>query len=197
MPFSSSKCFALALAALAGGAMLASLAAALGTLGQPQAWTALAQQAAVPGALLRSLGTGLVATVLALGGLVAKLIATSAKQIGMFLVILAIVSAAIVAFIIYTMTLGKIREIAVLKLIGTRNLTIASMILQQAMGLGLIGFIVGKVAATVWAPVFPKFVLLLTQDAVTGLLVTMVICALASTLAIRAALQVDPAEAIG
>ncbi|MEN9462560.1 MAG: hypothetical protein RLZZ355_490 [Pseudomonadota bacterium] len=98
MPFSSSKCFALALAALAGGAMLASLAAALGTLGQPQAWTALAQQAAVPGALLRSLGTGLVATVLALGGLVAKLIATSAKQIGMFLVILAIVSAAIVAF---------------------------------------------------------------------------------------------------
>ncbi len=129
--------------------------------------------------------------------LVAKLIATSAKQIGMFLVILAIVSAAIVAFIIYTMTLGKIREIAVLKLIGTRNLTIASMILQQALGLGLIGFIVGKVAATVWAPVFPKFVLLLTQDAVTGLLVTLLICALASTLAIRAALQVDPAEAIG
>ncbi len=51
--------------------------------------------------------------------LVAKLIATAAKQIGMFLVILAVVSAAIVAFIIYTMTLGKIREIAVLKLIGT------------------------------------------------------------------------------
>ena len=41
--------------------------------------------------------------------LVAKLIATSAKQIGMFLAILAVVSAAIVAFIIYTMTLGKIR----------------------------------------------------------------------------------------
>ena len=129
--------------------------------------------------------------------LVAKLIATSAKQIGMFLVILAIVSAAIVAFIIYTMTLGKIREIAVLKLIGTRNFTIASMILQQALGLGLIGFMVGKVAATLWAPVFPKFVLLLTQDAVFGLLATLVICALASTLAIRAALAVDPAAAIG
>ena len=128
--------------------------------------------------------------------LVAKLIATSAKQIGMFLVILAIVSAAIVAFIIYTMTLGKIREIAVLKLIGTRNRTIAGMILQQALGLGVIGFIVGKVSATLWAPVFPKFVLLLTQDAVTGLIATMVICALASTLAIRVALKVDPAQAI-
>jgi len=129
--------------------------------------------------------------------LVAKLIATSAKQIGMFLVILAIVSAAIVAFIIYTMTMGKIREIAVLKLIGTRNITIANMILQQAMGLGLIGFLVGKIAATLWAPVFPKFVLLLNQDAVAGLLITMGICALASTLAIRIALKVDPGEAIG
>jgi putative ABC transport system permease protein len=129
--------------------------------------------------------------------LVFKLIANAAKQIFMFLVILSIVSAAIVAFIIYTMTLGKIREIAVLKLIGTRNWTIASMILQQALGLGLIGFFVGKVAATVWAPVFPKYVLLLNQDAVTGLVVTMVICAVASTLAIRAALRVDPAEAIG
>ncbi len=129
--------------------------------------------------------------------LVAKLIATSARQIGMFLVILAIVSAAIVAFIIYTMTLGKIREIAVLKLIGTRNRTIAGMILQQALGLGLIGFIVGKVAATFWAPVFPKYVLLLPDDAVRGLVVVMVICALASTLAIRVALKVDPAAAIG
>ena len=129
--------------------------------------------------------------------LVDKLIATSAKQIGMFLVILAIVSAAIVAFIIYTMTLGKIREIAVLKLIGTRNRTIAGMILQQALGLGLIGFVVGKVAATVWAPIFPKYVLLEPGDALRGLLAVTLICALASTLAIRVALKVDPAAAIG
>ncbi len=129
--------------------------------------------------------------------LVAKLIATSAKQIGMFLVILTIVSAAIVAFIIYTMTLGKIREIAVLKLIGTRNRTIASMILQQALGLGLIGFAVGKIAATVWAPAFPKYVLLEPGDAARGFVAVMVVCTLASTLAIRAALKVDPANAIG
>ena len=129
--------------------------------------------------------------------LVDTLIATSAKQIGMFLVILAVVSAAIVAFIIYTMTLGKIREIAVLKLIGTRNRTIAGMILQQALGLGLIGFVVGKVAATFWAPIFPKYVLLEPGDAVRGLVAVVVICALASTLAIRVALKVDPAAAIG
>ena len=129
--------------------------------------------------------------------LIDKLIATAAKQIGMFLVILAIVSAAIVAFIIYTLTLGKIREIAVLKLIGTRNRTIAAMILQQALALGVIGFVVGKIAATLWAPAFPKYVLLETGDALSGFAAVMLICALASVMAIRAALKVDPAEAIG
>lgn len=129
--------------------------------------------------------------------LVEKLIANSARQIGMFLVILSIVSAAIVAFIIYTMTIGKIREIAVLKLIGTRNRTISWMILQQALGLGLIGFVVGKIAATFWAPFFPKYVLLLPSDSILGFVMVMIICTLASILAIRAALKIDPAEAIG
>jgi putative ABC transport system permease protein len=131
------------------------------------------------------------------GILIGKLIATAAKQIGMFLVILTIVSAAIVAFIIYTMTLGKIREIAVLKLIGTHNRTIASMILQQALGLGLIGFAVGKIAATLWGPVFPRYVLLEPGDAVRGFVIVMVVCTIASSLAIRAALKIDPATAIG
>ena len=129
--------------------------------------------------------------------LVGKLIANSAKQIGMFLAILALVSAAIVAFIIYTLTMDKIREIAVLKLIGTRNRTIAGMILQQALLLGIVGFGVGKVTATLAAPAFPKYVLLLPQDAVTGFLAILAICALASVVAIRLALRVDPAEAIG
>ncbi|MBU2586908.1 MAG: ABC transporter permease, partial [Alphaproteobacteria bacterium] len=44
--------------------------------------------------------------------LIGKLIATSSKQIGMFLAILSVVSAAIVAFIIYSLTMDKIREIA-------------------------------------------------------------------------------------
>ena len=101
------------------------------------------------------------------------------------------------AFIIYTLTMDKIREIAVLKLIGTRNRTIASMILQQAIVLGLIGFVVGKITATFAAPLFPKFVLLVTADTVTGLVAVIVICALASVVAIRMALKVDPAEAIG
>ena len=129
--------------------------------------------------------------------LVGKLIATSAKQIGMFLAILAMVSAAIVAFIIYSLTMDKIREIAVLKLIGTRNRTIAAMIVQQALALGVIGFVVGKITATFAAPLFPKYVLLMPLDTVIGFLTELAICVLASVVAIRMALRVDPAEAIG
>jgi putative ABC transport system permease protein len=129
--------------------------------------------------------------------LIAKLIDTSSRQIAMFLVILSVVSAAIVAFIIYTMTMNKLREIAVLKLIGARARTIAGMILQQALGLGLIGFVVGRIAAGLWAPIFPKYVLLLPADALRGLVAVLAICAVASTIAIRAALRVDPAAAIG
>ena len=131
------------------------------------------------------------------GILVGKLIATSSRQIGMFLVILAIVSAAIVAFIIYTLTLGKIREIAVLKLIGTKNRTIAAMIVQQSLGLGAIGFVVGKIASTFWAPFFPKHVLLIPRDSLAALAIVLAICLLASGIALRAAIRVDPAEAIG
>jgi putative ABC transport system permease protein len=130
--------------------------------------------------------------------LVGKLIATSARQIFMFLVILSMVSAAIVAFIIYTLTLGKIREIAVLKLIGTKNRTIVGLIMQQSIALGLIGFVVGKISATLlMAPIFPKYVLLEPLDSVMGFITVVMICVLSSIIAIRAALRVDPAEAIG
>lgn len=129
--------------------------------------------------------------------LIGKLIATSAKQIAMFLVILSVVSAAIVAFIIYSLTMDKIREIAVLKLIGTRNRTIAAMIMQQALTLGVIGFVVGKITATFAAPLFPKYVLLIPSDSIIGFFAVLIICVLASVVAIRMALKVDPAEAIG
>lgn len=131
------------------------------------------------------------------GILIGKLIATSAKQIAMFLVILALVSAAIVAFIIYSLTMDKIREIAVLKLIGTRNRTIAAMIMQQALALGVIGFVVGKITATFAAPLFPKYVLLIPSDSILGFVAVLIICMLASIVAIRMALNVDPAEAVG
>ena len=57
--------------------------------------------------------------------------------------------------------------------------------------------ICARCAATFWAPFFPKYVLLLPADSLRGFFAVMAICALASLLAIHAALKVDPAEAIG
>ena len=72
----------------------------------------------------------------------------------------------------------------------------SDVVLAQ-IGLGLIGFVVGKISATFWAPIFPKYVLLEPGDAARGFIAVVVICVLASVVAIRAALKVDPAEAIG
>src|SRR3546814_5083340 len=62
------------------------------------------------------------------------------KQIGLFTAILLVVSAVIIALILYTMTMDKIREIATLKLIGAPDRTIIGLILQQALAMGVIGF---------------------------------------------------------
>ena len=68
---------------------------------------------------------------------------------------------------------------------------------QQALVLGVIGFVVGKISATFAAPIFPKYVLLVPEDSIAGFFALMAICVLASGVAIRMALKVDPAEAIG
>jgi putative ABC transport system permease protein len=47
------------------------------------------------------------------------------------------------------------------------------------------------------APIFPKYVLLMPFDSVLGFFAVVIICILSSIVAIRAALKVDPAEAIG
>ncbi|HHH13098.1 MAG TPA: ABC transporter permease [Thiolapillus brandeum] len=129
--------------------------------------------------------------------LIGQLIATAAKQIGLFLAILTLVSAAIVALTIYSMTQTKLKEIAVLKLIGTPNRLIAGMIVQESMGLGAIGFLAGKLAVTWWAPLFPKHVVLVERDTLVALAVTLVICLVASMAGVRSALRVSPASAIG
>ena len=62
-----------------------------------------------------------------------------ARQLGLFSVLLLVVSTIIIGLIIYTLTLDKIREIALLKLIGARNRIIVGLIFQQALMMGLIG----------------------------------------------------------
>ena len=119
------------------------------------------------------------------------------QQIGLFTSILLAVSAVIIALIIYTMTMDKIREIATLKLIGAPDRSIISMIVQQAVALGISGFLLGAALITTVKDYFPRRVVLQPEDGLALAAVVLVVCLIASGLGVRLALSVDPAKALG
>jgi putative ABC transport system permease protein len=119
------------------------------------------------------------------------------RQIGLFTSILLVVSTVIIALIIYTLTMDKIREIATLKLIGAPDRTIVGLIVQQALAIGAIGFLFGALLINLIADYFPRRVLLQVEDATALAAVVMAVCLLASGLGVRLALKVDPATALG
>jgi len=120
----------------------------------------------------------------------------SQKQLWLFRTILVIVSGVIIALIIYTLTMDKLREIATLKIIGAADRTIVNMILQQALLLGLIGFAVGYAVISRTYTFYPRTVILQTLDMAVLFFIVVVICVLASILGIGRALKVDPGAAL-
>lgn len=129
--------------------------------------------------------------------LVRSVVDKARKQIGLFLGILLTVSAVVIALIIYTMTMEKLKQIATLKLIGAPDRTIVGLIVQQSLALGVAGLGLGLVLILLVKDVFPRRVLLepINVVALTGII--LVVCVLASGLGVRAALRVDPATALG
>jgi putative ABC transport system permease protein len=55
------------------------------------------------------------------------------RQLGMFMAILIVVSAVIIALIVYTLTMDKLRSIATLKLVGAPDRTIIGLIVQRPL----------------------------------------------------------------
>ena len=120
----------------------------------------------------------------------------SQKQLWLFRTILVIVSGVIIALIIYTLTMDKLREIATLKIIGAADRTIVNMILQQSLLLGVIAFAVAYALFARTYTMYPRTVLLQAVDMVALFAIVVVICVLASILGIWRALKVDPATAL-
>ena len=126
-----------------------------------------------------------------------NLIKMASKQIGMFTVILVIVSTIIIALIIYTMTLEKIKEIAILKLIGIPNSMIVSMIVQETLLMGVLAFLAANIFAHLIYTKFPKRVVLETPDAIILFVVVIIASILASFAGVKKVISADPREAIG
>jgi putative ABC transport system permease protein len=128
--------------------------------------------------------------------LTVNVIERARRQLGIFMAILTIVSIVIIALIIYTLTMDKIREIATLKLIGAPNRTIVGMILQQALLMGLASYIAGTALVYVFKGWFPRRITMLPEDIAALFGVVVIVCLLASVLGVRAALRVDPGRAL-
>jgi len=126
-----------------------------------------------------------------------SLVDRARRQIGMFTTLLLVVSAVIIALIIYTMTMEKLKQIATLKLIGAPDRAIVGMIVQQALALGLIGFAIGATLIANIMGYFPRRVVLEPDNVLALGLVVFAVCLLSSGLGVRAALKADPATALG
>jgi putative ABC transport system permease protein len=118
------------------------------------------------------------------------------RQIGLFMTMLTIVSAVIIALIVYTLTMDKIRAIATLKLIGAPDRTIVALIVQQALAMGIIGYLAGAALVFAFNGWFPRRVVMLEGDILTLFGLVVVVCIFASMLGVRAALRVDAARAL-
>lgn len=118
------------------------------------------------------------------------------KQLGMFMTILIVVSTVIIALIVYTLTMDKLRSIATLKLVGAPDRTIVSLIVQQALILGVAGFGLGVGLVWTFKGYFPRRVQMEPRDLAILFAITVMVCLLASALSVRAAVKVDPARAL-
>jgi putative ABC transport system permease protein len=118
------------------------------------------------------------------------------QQLFLFRAILLAVSAVVIALVVYTRTVEKTRDIATLKVIGAPDRTIAALVLQEALALGVAGFGLGVAIIHAVADYFPRRVVLVAVDQWAVFAIVVVICAAASVVGIRRALGVDPTTAL-
>ncbi len=129
--------------------------------------------------------------------LLSKFVIEKARnQQRLIMVLLIIVSAVIIALIVYTLTMDKVRSIATLKFVGAPDRTIIGLIVQQALSMGIFGYFLGLALVLIFQPYFPRRLVLDPASVATVFVITIVVCLAASTLGIRLALKIDPAEAL-
>ena len=121
----------------------------------------------------------------------------ASKQIGMFTAILVIVATIIISLIIYTMTLEKMKEISIMKLMGLPNSMIVRMIVEETLLLGILAFIFGNIFSHLIYSKFPKRVVLEIPDAWMLFGVVVVASIAASFVGVKKVINADPASAIG
>lgn len=112
-------------------------------------------------------------------------------------VLLWIVAAGIIGSIMYLSVLERIRDIAVLKAIGSSTRSVLTGMAMQAVLVGVAASVIALVVAVALGPSFPMAVEIPSGAVLALPLVALVIAGLASLVGIRRAVSVDPALAFG
>lgn len=116
----------------------------------------------------------------------------SRQQLNLFRAILTIVSGIIVALIIYTMTVAKTHDIALLKLMGAKVSVVVKLVTHQALLLGGLGYAFALFLSVFAFPYFPRRVALTAVDYTgVGALILMLVLS-ASAAGIFRALRIPP-----
>ncbi|MGO9578659.1 MAG: ABC transporter permease [Desulfobaccales bacterium] len=124
-------------------------------------------------------------------------LASMRKQLLLFRTLLMLVSVVIIALVIYTFTMEKIRSIAVMKLIGAPNQVIVRLVLEQSMLLTVSAFAFALLLVHQTYQYFPRTILLVLEDEVITFVVVLLGGILASILGLAQALKTQPALALG
>lgn len=117
-------------------------------------------------------------------------------QILAFNGVLLAVAALVITVMVYTMTIEKLHQIALLKLLGARDRFIAGMIVQQAALMAIGGYGVGVAAATLVFPFFPRRVVIEAPDLAALLVLNLIIGVAAASLGVRRAMAARAQEVL-
>ncbi|OIO78724.1 MAG: hypothetical protein AUJ86_03950 [Hydrogenophilaceae bacterium CG1_02_62_390] len=117
--------------------------------------------------------------------------------LGLFRVLLVIVSLVIIALLIYVLTVEKIKTIATLKLMGAANWVIVRLILEQSVVLTLASFAFAWALVNLTHDRFPRTLVLLPNETLITFGVFFVGGMLASLVGIIHALRTPPSLALG
>lgn len=117
--------------------------------------------------------------------------------IGLFRVLLVIVSIVMISLIVYVLTMEKVKVIATLKLIGAPNWVIGRMILEQSLLLTLPACGLGYLLISLGIGWFPRTLVLLPSDTLITFAVMFAGGVLASLLGIWQAMKTPESLALG
>lgn len=117
-------------------------------------------------------------------------------QILTFTGMILLITAVVVSLIVYMMTVEKLHEIALLKLMGARESVVVGLIGQQAALIGATGYVLALGLSCLVFPFFPRRVVMLPSDLAQIGLALLLISAAAAWVGIARASRVSAREVL-